>query len=99
MRLDLAAYRRWISDTGVVRARLRSVEEPSRIVPRRADHQDERQSPQGRRADDGYTLATPPVTQSPEKDWPKFPGEGLTYVGGPPSGDPVDDDQHMGGPR
>lgn len=44
-----------------------------------------------------YTPAKPPVAASPEKDWPRFPGEGLNYRGETEHADPGD--EHMGGPR
>ena len=103
MIMDLATYRRWASDTGIVRSRLQPVEEPHRLVPRREDHQDERATRPGRRAEDGYTPATTPVMQSftPDvaKEWPKFPGQDLPITGDPMRGDPGDEDTHLGGPR
>ena len=50
----------------------------------------------GRR--EGYTPAKAPVGQSPDADWPKFPGEGLDYRGGG-AVDASDEDIHTGGPR
>ena len=97
--MDLTTYRKWVGGTGSVRSRLRSGEESRRLVPRHDDHQDERQSRPGRRADDGYTPARLPIAQSPAESWPHFPGEGLPITGEAVRGDPGDEDQHLGGPR
>lgn len=104
MVMDLASYRRWVSQTGTVtRTALRSVDAPSdRRVPRREDHQSERAGRPGRRADDGYIPAIEPIMQSftpaVEKEWPRFPGQDLPITGTTVGDDPGDED-HLGGPR
>lgn len=107
--VDLDGYRRLVSNNGVVKSRLRSVEEPGRLVPRHDDHQTEIPAP--------YEYAPPvktPVSPHPvthgqggdikltipppdTREWPKFPGEGLDYRG--LGDDPGDEDIHTGGPR
>lgn len=41
-----------------------------------------------------YLPARGPIAPSDPETWPKFPGEGLAYIG-----DPGDEDIHTGGPR
>lgn len=103
--MELANYRRWVSDDEMIvrQTVLREIEVPR--VPRGTDTvTGARANRPGRRADEGYTPATAPVmqsfTQAVAKEWPKFPGQDLPITGSPVQGaDPGDEDIHTGGPR